>query len=195
MNAQMIRVISSPSSSTIGFLTLILATRRGDAIYPAPSAAPSDRPLRWHNRYRWHRRAHRRRHPRGLQPAAAAGRLQRLRGRPAAGRGGRARGRRLGRASGSPRSARSPARAQTHRARALEANENPPKLRTHDRFGNRIDEVEFHPAWHELMALAVGHELHSLALARPAARAPTSPAAPPSCACRRPRPGSAARSR
>ena len=31
------------------------------------------------------------------------------------------------------------------------ANENPPKLKTHDRFGNRIDEVEFHPAWHELM--------------------------------------------
>ena len=34
------------------------------------------------------------------------------------------------------------------------ANENPPKLRTHDRFGDRIDEVEFHPAWHELMRLA-----------------------------------------
>src|SRR5690348_5560342 len=28
------------------------------------------------------------------------------------------------------------------------ANENPPILRTHDRYGNRIDEVEFHPAWH-----------------------------------------------
>src|ERR1035437_8234287 len=35
------------------------------------------------------------------------------------------------------------------------ANENPPVLRTHDRFGHRIDEVEFHPAWHELMAIAV----------------------------------------
>jgi putative acyl-CoA dehydrogenase len=43
-----------------------------------------------------------------------------------------------------------------------EANENKPVLRTHDRFGNRIDEVEFHPAWHKLMALGVGHELHSL---------------------------------
>jgi putative acyl-CoA dehydrogenase len=42
------------------------------------------------------------------------------------------------------------------------ANENKPVLRTHDRFGNRIDEVEFHPAWHKLMALGVGHELHSL---------------------------------
>jgi putative acyl-CoA dehydrogenase len=42
------------------------------------------------------------------------------------------------------------------------ANAHPPVLRTHDRFGNRIDEVEFHPAWHELMAASVGHELHSL---------------------------------
>ncbi|MET0765098.1 MAG: acyl-CoA dehydrogenase family protein [Blastococcus sp.] len=39
------------------------------------------------------------------------------------------------------------------------ANENPPKLRTHDRFGHRIDEVEFHPAWHELMRTAVGNGL------------------------------------
>ena len=42
------------------------------------------------------------------------------------------------------------------------ANENKPLLRTHDRYGNRIDEVEFHPAWHKLMALGVEHELHSL---------------------------------
>jgi putative acyl-CoA dehydrogenase len=42
------------------------------------------------------------------------------------------------------------------------ANENPPRLRTHDRFGNRIDEVEFHPAWHQLMTLASEHELHAL---------------------------------
>jgi putative acyl-CoA dehydrogenase len=41
------------------------------------------------------------------------------------------------------------------------ANENPPKLRTHDRVGNRVDEVDFHPAWHELLGLAVEHELHS----------------------------------
>ncbi len=44
----------------------------------------------------------------------------------------------------------------------FQANENPPVLRTHDRYGNRIDEVEFHPAWHELMRLAIGGELHSL---------------------------------
>ena len=43
-----------------------------------------------------------------------------------------------------------------------EANENPPKLRTHDRFGHRIDEVEFHPAWHELMKAGVGFGVHSL---------------------------------
>ena len=42
------------------------------------------------------------------------------------------------------------------------ANENPPRLRTHDRYGNRIDEVEFHPAYHQLMALSSEHELHSL---------------------------------
>jgi putative acyl-CoA dehydrogenase len=42
------------------------------------------------------------------------------------------------------------------------ANENKPVLRTHDRYGNRIDEVEFHPAWHKLMKLGIEHELHSL---------------------------------
>ena len=42
------------------------------------------------------------------------------------------------------------------------ANENPPKLRTHDRYGNRIDIPEFHPAWHDLMRLGISHELHSL---------------------------------
>jgi putative acyl-CoA dehydrogenase len=40
------------------------------------------------------------------------------------------------------------------------ANENGPKLRTHDRYGNRVDEVEFHPAWHQLLGIAVEHELH-----------------------------------
>jgi putative acyl-CoA dehydrogenase len=42
------------------------------------------------------------------------------------------------------------------------ANENPPVLRTHDRYGNRIDEVEFHPAWHWLMELSVRHGTHAL---------------------------------
>ncbi len=42
------------------------------------------------------------------------------------------------------------------------ANENRPILKTHDRYGHRIDEVEFHPAWHSLMKLGVEHELHAL---------------------------------
>src|SRR5256885_8947757 len=43
------------------------------------------------------------------------------------------------------------------------ANEHEPKLVTHDRYGNRNDWVEFHPAWHQLMALAFQSEVHSLA--------------------------------
>ncbi|WP_116452133.1 acyl-CoA dehydrogenase family protein [Blastococcus litoris] len=39
------------------------------------------------------------------------------------------------------------------------ANENPPRLRTHDRYGHRVDEVEFHPSWHELMRTAVENGL------------------------------------
>src|SRR5262252_4214218 len=46
---------------------------------------------------------------------------------------------------------------------AAQANRCVPELRTHDRFGNRIDAVEYHPAYHELMALAFGAGLHSLA--------------------------------
>jgi putative acyl-CoA dehydrogenase len=42
------------------------------------------------------------------------------------------------------------------------ANEHPPVLRTHDRFGERIDEVEFHPAWHALLRAGVEHGLHAL---------------------------------
>ena len=47
------------------------------------------------------------------------------------------------------------------------ANEHPPVLRTHDRYGSRIDEVEFHPAWHALMDTAVGHGLHAAPWADP----------------------------
>src|SRR3954449_6832543 len=45
------------------------------------------------------------------------------------------------------------------RRKAVEANENAPTLRTHDRYGNRINEVEYHPAWHDLLGLAVEHQL------------------------------------
>ena len=43
------------------------------------------------------------------------------------------------------------------------ANINAPVLKTHDRFGNRLDAVEFHPAYHELMRIGVENETHSLA--------------------------------
>jgi putative acyl-CoA dehydrogenase len=43
------------------------------------------------------------------------------------------------------------------------ANRHLPELKTHDRFGNRIDWVDFHPSWHELMSLAWKHEVPSLA--------------------------------
>jgi len=42
------------------------------------------------------------------------------------------------------------------------ANRYPPTLRTHDRFGHRIDEVDFHPAWHDLMRLGLEAGAHSL---------------------------------
>jgi putative acyl-CoA dehydrogenase len=47
------------------------------------------------------------------------------------------------------------------------ANRNSPILHMFDRYGHRIDEVEFHPAWHQLMALAVGQGLHSAPWAEP----------------------------
>jgi putative acyl-CoA dehydrogenase len=40
------------------------------------------------------------------------------------------------------------------------ANEHPPVLRSHDRRGNRIDEVEYLPQYHDLMSTAVEHGLH-----------------------------------
>jgi putative acyl-CoA dehydrogenase len=41
------------------------------------------------------------------------------------------------------------------------ANVNKPVLRTHDSRGYRIDEVDFHPSWHQLMTTAVSHGLHA----------------------------------
>jgi putative acyl-CoA dehydrogenase len=57
----------------------------------------------------------------------------------------------LGRLAGSPEAI----------AWGFQANANPPVLRTHDRYGNRIDEVEYHPAYHSLMQVAVGHGMHA----------------------------------
>lgn len=45
-------------------------------------------------------------------------------------------------------------------AHARLANVHTPELHTHDRFGRRIDEVEFHPSYHALMSAAVGAGLH-----------------------------------
>ncbi|MBV8601515.1 MAG: DNA alkylation response protein, partial [Candidatus Eremiobacteraeota bacterium] len=42
------------------------------------------------------------------------------------------------------------------------ANAHPPVLRTHDRFGNRLDEVEFHPSWHALLGQATKFGLHAM---------------------------------
>jgi putative acyl-CoA dehydrogenase len=41
------------------------------------------------------------------------------------------------------------------------ANVNRPELRTYDRFGHRIDVVDYHPAYHELMRTAIGFGLHA----------------------------------
>ncbi len=41
------------------------------------------------------------------------------------------------------------------------ADRNRPVLHTHDRVGHRVDEVEYDPAYHELMTVAVGHGLHA----------------------------------
>lgn len=42
---------------------------------------------------------------------------------------------------------------------ADQANRHEPVLRTHDRYGNRVDEVDFHPSWHHLMRTAVAEGL------------------------------------
>ncbi|MCH7233085.1 acyl-CoA dehydrogenase family protein [Glycomyces sp. L485] len=50
---------------------------------------------------------------------------------------------------------------------ADEAHRYPPVLRTHDRFGHRVDEVDFHPSWHRFMGLAVEYGAHAMPWARP----------------------------
>ncbi|MFC9278905.1 acyl-CoA dehydrogenase family protein [Streptomyces collinus] len=63
----------------------------------------------------------------------------------------------LGRSAGS---------AQVQEWGAL-ANEHPPRLRTHDRYGHRVDRVEFHPAWHRMLGKGVSAGL-TAAWTRPA---------------------------
>ncbi|HEV7657391.1 MAG TPA: acyl-CoA dehydrogenase family protein [Mycobacteriales bacterium] len=57
--------------------------------------------------------------------------------------------RELGRLAGTPEAQRW----------GTEANASPPVLRTHDRYGHRVDEVDFHPSYHRLLTEAVGHGL------------------------------------
>ena len=45
------------------------------------------------------------------------------------------------------------------------ANRHPPELVRYDHYGRRIDEVRFHPAYHQLMTLATTHRIHDLAWA------------------------------
>ena len=61
-----------------------------------------------------------------------------------------------------PRRVRRPgsARPRSSSCGAL-ANQNPPELDTHDRYGRRVDLVRFHPAYHELMRLAIEEGLHA----------------------------------
>src|SRR5687768_12646390 len=45
------------------------------------------------------------------------------------------------------------------REHGMLANRHHPELTTYDRFGNRIDEIAFHPSWHWLMERGIGHGL------------------------------------
>jgi putative acyl-CoA dehydrogenase len=48
------------------------------------------------------------------------------------------------------------------REHGLRAERNEPRLLTHDRYGNRVDQVELDPSWHWLLRTAVEHSIHSL---------------------------------
>jgi putative acyl-CoA dehydrogenase len=56
-------------------------------------------------------------------------------------------------------------------ALGFEANANPPKLRVFDRYGFRVDEVDFHPAYHRLMETAVAYGFHASSWRAPKAGA------------------------
>ena len=52
-------------------------------------------------------------------------------------------------------------------ALSFDAHRDRPRLRTHDRFGHRIDTVEFHPAYHAVMRSAIEHGVAGLSWAEP----------------------------
>jgi putative acyl-CoA dehydrogenase len=53
----------------------------------------------------------------------------------------------------------------------FDAHRDRPRLRTHDRFGHRVDQVEFHPNYHALMQAAIEHGVAGLSWAQPQAGA------------------------
>ncbi|CAN7413772.1 isovaleryl-CoA dehydrogenase [Massilia sp. LjRoot122] len=71
--------------------------------------------------------------------------------------------------------------AELGRAEVLDlarlANVNGPRLVSYDRMGKRVDEIEFHPAWHQLMALLIGAGAHAAPWRAPRAGAQVARAA------------------
>lgn len=53
-------------------------------------------------------------------------------------------------------------------AHSRRAERNEPRLLTHDRYGNRVDEVELDPSWHHLLGTAISHGIHSAPWTAPA---------------------------
>ncbi|MGM0562978.1 MAG: acyl-CoA dehydrogenase family protein [Pseudomonadota bacterium] len=51
--------------------------------------------------------------------------------------------------------------------RGFQANKNKPVFHSHDRYGYRVDRVDYHPAYHDLMSLAIEHDIHALPWNRP----------------------------
>ena len=61
------------------------------------------------------------------------------------------------------------------REHGMLANRHHPELTPYDRYGNRVDEVTFHPSWHWLMERAVGHGLAAAALGAGQPQRPRAP--------------------
>ncbi len=57
-------------------------------------------------------------------------------------------------------------------AASWDAHRDRPRLRTHDRFGHRIDRIEFHPAYHHVMSEAIAHGMVGLSWAPHAWKTP-----------------------
>ena len=109
---------------------------------------------------------HRRRHPLRREPAAVARGRRRVRLERAARRGCRRVRRRMGRTAGSARRVRWSEAADFQRDAHL-ANVHTPELHTHDRWGFRLDEVEYDPSYHRVISQAIAHGAHTSAWAEP----------------------------